>query len=1105
MAFVSCLSPLMLMLMTLMLSAAAAGSGGGGVAEYEAQFEAWCAEHGRSYATPGELVGRGSRRFAGTTRRSWRRTTARPRRTPLALQRLRGPYARRVPAPRRSGRLAAAGGPGRDGGAPYLGVDGGVGAVPDAVDWRQSGAVTKVKDQGSCGACWSFSATGAMEGINKIKTGSLISLSEQELIDCDRSYNSGCGGGLMDYAYKFVVKNGGIDTEADYPYRETDGTCNKNKLKRRVVTIDGYKDVPANNEDMLLQAVAQQPVSVGICGSARAFQLYSKGIFDGPCPTSLDHAILIVGYGSEGGKDYWIVKNSWGESWGMKGYMYMHRNTGNSNGVCGINQMPSFPTKSSPNPPPSPGQVQPNAAFLPIALKDPPAAAPGVSWGYAFPGVVVNWITQFAARIIAIAALMTTRFVIRPANDASRQIMATSLSWREGVGNNLSPKFLLWVGIMQSQSGMGGPEKENISGWEKTSFLFMSLEPFMRLPACDSGWFPGVVCSGHPINWQSIKSSDGKSPIVVGPWGGTGGYPWDDGVYSTVRQVIITHGAAIDSIRIEYDLKGSSVWSETHGSTDGGSETDKVKLDFPDEILVSVSGYYGSVCGTPVIIRSLTFQSNRSIYGPFGTEDGTPFSLPVSSGKIIGFHGRSGSYLNSIGFYLKQVNVSDRSNSPVLPQSRSITSAYNKNGYSFPEGASGYDMVLAVRDRGDSYAVYTSNYPNQQYTNPSPDYNDGIRWNKVPQTSPSLQMVSFPSGYGDRGGAALSSHETYGPWGGSGGTMFDDGMYTGVWQINLTRAVGITSIKVLYDRNGQAVWGNKHGFSGAVSPDKIVFDFPSEVLTHITGYYGTTMIMGPTVVRSLTFHTNKRRYGPYGDECGTYFSTSFSDGRIVGFHGREGWYIDGIGVHVQEGNLAAPRVSSRSTIEMNPSLRYDMLAQSRSETYNEVPYSMVKEPVPMGPGPWGGEGGRPWDDGVYTGVKQVYVMRGTFIGSIQIEYDRGDQSVWSARHGTSGHITHRIKLDYPHEVLTCVYGYYNTNREEGPRVLRSITFISNRGKYGPFGEEFGAYFSSAKTEGKVVGFHGRSGQHLDAIGVHMQHWMGDRRPAPKYVLSKYLF
>ncbi|KAL5203031.1 hypothetical protein ABZP36_013983 [Zizania latifolia] len=558
---------------------------------------------------------------------------------------------------------------------------------------------------------------------------------------------------------------------------------------------------------------------------------------------------------------------------------------------------------------------------------------------------------------------------------------------------------------------------------------------------------------------MSIKSSDGKSPIVVGPWGGTGGYPWNDGVYSTIRQVMITHGAAIDSIRIEYDLKGTSVWSETHGSTDGGSETDKVKLDFPDEILVSVSGYYGSVCGTPVIIRSLTFQSNLSKYGPFGTEDGTPFSFPVSSGKIIGFHGRSGSYLHSIGFYLKQVHVPDRSNSPVLPQSQRLPNPYNRNGYSFPQGASGYDMVLAVRDRGDGYTVYSSNYPNQQYTNQSPDHNDGGLWNK---------MVSFPSSYVERGVATMSSPEMFGPWGGSGGTIFDDGAYTGVWQINLTRAVGITSMKVLYDRNGQAVWGNKHGFSGAVSPDKIIFHFPSEVLTHITGYYGSTMIMGPTVIRSLTFHTNRRRYGPYGDEYGTYFSTSFTNGRIVGFHGREGWYIDGIGVHVQEGKMAPQRISSRSVTEMGPSLNYNMLAQPQSETYDEVAYSMVKEPVPMGPGPWGGEGGRPWDDGVYTGVKQ-------------------------------------IKLDYPHEVLTCVYGYYNTNREEGPRVLRSITFISNRGKYGPFGEEVGAYFSSAKTEGKVVGFHGRSGQHLDAIGVHMQHWLGDRRPAPKYVLSKYLF
>ncbi|KAF7817606.1 low-temperature-induced cysteine proteinase [Senna tora] len=224
--------------------------------------------------------------------------------------------------------------------------------LPSEIDWRKKGAVTEVKDQGSCGACWSFSATGAIEGINKIVTGSLVSLSEQELVDCDRSYNSGCGGGLMDYAYQFVIDNHGIDTEEDYPFKGREGSCNKDKLRRHVVTIDGYADVPENNEKQLLKAVASQPVSVGICGSERAFQLYSKGIFSGPCSTSLDHAVLIVGYGSENGEEYWIVKNSWGPQWGMNGYIYMQRNNGNSQGLCGINMLASYPIKTSPNPPP---------------------------------------------------------------------------------------------------------------------------------------------------------------------------------------------------------------------------------------------------------------------------------------------------------------------------------------------------------------------------------------------------------------------------------------------------------------------------------------------------------------------------------------------------------------------------------------------------------------------------------------------------------------------------------------------------------------------------------------------------------------------------------
>ncbi|KAL7085950.1 hypothetical protein ACP275_14G308700 [Erythranthe tilingii] len=226
--------------------------------------------------------------------------------------------------------------------------------IPSSLDWRNKGAVTAVKDQGSCGACWSFSATGAVEGINQIKTGSLVSLSEQELIDCDKSYNDGCNGGLMDYAYDFIIKNKGIDTEEDYSYKGRGATCDKTKMNKHVVNIDSYVDIPEKDEKKLLQAVASQPTSVGICGSDSSFQLYSGGIFTGPCSTSLDHAVLIVGYDSKDGKDYWIIKNSWGKSWGIKGYMHMVRNSGSEEGVCGINTLASYPVKSSTNPPPSP-------------------------------------------------------------------------------------------------------------------------------------------------------------------------------------------------------------------------------------------------------------------------------------------------------------------------------------------------------------------------------------------------------------------------------------------------------------------------------------------------------------------------------------------------------------------------------------------------------------------------------------------------------------------------------------------------------------------------------------------------------------------------------
>jgi len=218
--------------------------------------------------------------------------------------------------------------------------------IPMNVDWREHNAVSNVKNQGQCGGCWSFSATGAVEGVASINTGILYNISEQQLIDCSQKQgNNGCEGGLMDRAFQYIIDNGGICSEKEYPYNGIDGECNSTNCKN-VVKISDYRDVTPNNEKALKRAVAQQPVSVAIEADTQSFQHYSGGIYnDINCGTKLDHGVLVVGYGTEflKGIDYWIVKNSWGPFWGENGYIRILRNSDDSRGLCGIAMQPSFP------------------------------------------------------------------------------------------------------------------------------------------------------------------------------------------------------------------------------------------------------------------------------------------------------------------------------------------------------------------------------------------------------------------------------------------------------------------------------------------------------------------------------------------------------------------------------------------------------------------------------------------------------------------------------------------------------------------------------------------------------------------------------------------
>ncbi|XP_055297428.1 procathepsin L-like [Sitodiplosis mosellana] len=218
--------------------------------------------------------------------------------------------------------------------------------IPPSVDWREKGAVNEIKDQGRCGSCWAFAASAALESHHFIKTGQLVSLSEQNIIDCSTEYGThGCNGGFRYYAFQYVKDNGGIESEESYPYEGTDNNTCRYNPKNSVTTDHGVVDIPEGDETALVAALATVgPVSVSIDATHYSFRFYSTGVYFEPECLSQNvngHAVLAIGYGTdENGQDYYLIKNSWSTSWGNAGYFKLARNKNNH---CAIASAAYYP------------------------------------------------------------------------------------------------------------------------------------------------------------------------------------------------------------------------------------------------------------------------------------------------------------------------------------------------------------------------------------------------------------------------------------------------------------------------------------------------------------------------------------------------------------------------------------------------------------------------------------------------------------------------------------------------------------------------------------------------------------------------------------------
>ncbi|KAI6705146.1 hypothetical protein NL676_008108, partial [Syzygium grande] len=486
----------------------------------------------------------------------------------------------------------------------------------------------------------------------------------------------------------------------------------------------------------------------------------------------------------------------------------------------------------------------------------------------------------------------------------------------------------------------------------------------------------------------------------VGPFGGHGGDSFDDQTYSDIRQIRVVVGTVIESITIDYVQNGCLVRSIRHGGSLGGNKY-FVNLDYPIEYLTSVSGYIRE--DSCHVINSLTFHSNERAHGPIGNEKGKFFSFPRVDGKIIGFHGRCGSFLDSIGAYFGPVsrpypfevvgpfgNGKNRWDDGKHADVRQIVvfsgSAIESVSFTYEEGPS-FRHGTTHRGTGNminldwltEFLISVSGYI-KSYSDSTIIHSLTFQSNKRtygPFGTERGRKFSFPAtggkiiGFYGSSGSHLESLGAYlepishlhpikcvGLFGGQGGLSWDDGKFNGVKKIKMMLEDYVNCISFEYDDNGKSIWSSAHGHENG-SIQTVNLDYPHEFLISVSGYIKHKC----SVIQSLTFESNIRRHGPFGKEEGSFFSCALTCNKIIGFHGRSGIQLDALGVYFEP----------ISDLHLLKSI-----------------------------GPFGGQGGNAWDDGDSTGVRKIIVKCCLVIDSITVEYDKNGFVVQGPRHGGDG-------------------------------------------------------------------------------------------------------